>query len=243
MSTKITTAAELAKRAIDVANNYKTLYVMGCFGAPMTATNKTRYCQNHAYNKAADRQKMIKAATADTFGFDCACLIKALLWGWIGDANHVYGGAKYAANSVPDISADGMISVCKEVSTDFSSIEVGEAVWMKGHIGIYVGDGLAVECTPAWKNCVQLTACNCTKSGYTRRNWTKHGKLPYVTYEKKTPAKLETGNDIVWELINGKHKIEISEVDRAIRALDKAKKDTEFSSLYWILYKLVNGNK
>lgn len=182
MSTKITTGAQLAARAKDVAQNYKTLYVMGCFGAPMNATNKKRYCANHSYNKAADRQAMINAASADTFGFDCVCLIKGLLWGWCGDASKTYGGAGYAVNGVPDIGADSMIGVCKDVSTDFSKIEVGEAVWCKGHIGIYIGGGLAVECTPAWKNCVQITACNCTKSGYSRRNWTKHGKLPYVSY-------------------------------------------------------------
>ena len=79
-----------------------------------------------------------------------------------------------------------MIKVCKNVSTDFSHIEVGEAVWMEGHIGVYVGDGLAVECTPKWKNKVQITACNRSVSGYNRRNWTKHGKLPYVTYEAET---------------------------------------------------------
>lgn len=182
MSTKITTGAQLAARAKDVAQKYKTLYVMGCFGAPMNAANKKRYCANHTYNKAADRQAMINAASADTFGFDCVCLIKGLLWGWCGDATKTYGGAGYAVNGVPDIGADSMIGVCKDVSTDFSKIEVGEAVWCKGHIGIYIGGGLAVECTPAWKNCVQITACNCTKSGYSRRNWTKHGKLPYVSY-------------------------------------------------------------
>lgn len=125
---------------------------------------------------------MIKAASADTFGFDCVCLIKGLLWGWSGDGSKTYGGAKYAVNGVPDIGADTMITKCSGVSTDFSKVEVGEAVWCKGHIGIYIGGGLAVECTPKWKNCVQVTACNCTKSGYNRRNWTKHGKLPYVTY-------------------------------------------------------------
>lgn len=55
--------------------------------------------------------------------------------------------------------------------------------------------------------------------------------------------KLETGNDIVWELMNGKHKIEINEVSRAVKAVDEARKSPNFSSLYWILYKLVNGNK
>lgn len=182
MATKITTGAALAERAKDVAQNYKTLYVMGCFGAPMTAANKTRYCQNHSYNTAAARQRMIKAASADTFGFDCVCLIKGLFWGWSGDKNKTYGGATYASNQVPDISADGMIKVCKDVSTDFSKLCIGEAVWMSGHIGVYIGGGLAVECTPKWNNCVQITACNQTISGYNRRNWTKHGKLPYVTY-------------------------------------------------------------
>lgn len=56
------------EKLIDAAQNHKTLYVMGCFGAPMTAANKTRYTQNHSYNKQAARTAMIKAASADTFG-------------------------------------------------------------------------------------------------------------------------------------------------------------------------------
>ena len=72
-------------------------------------------------------------------------------------------------------------------------------------------------------------------------------KFPYIAAEvnkrlKAKIPKLESGNDIVWELMNGKHKIEITEVQRAVKALDKAKSNPEFASLYWILYKLVNGN-
>ncbi len=180
------TNIELANRLKDIAMNYKTLYVMGCFGAPMTASNKKRYTQNHSYNRQAARTAMINAASVDTFGFDCVCLIKGVLWGWKGEKNAVYGGASYACNGVPDIGADTMITVCKNVSTDFSKIEIGEAVWMEGHIGVYVGDGLAVECTPRWDNKVQITACNRSVSGYNRRNWTKHGRLPYVTYTQQT---------------------------------------------------------
>lgn len=191
---KITTAAQLAEKCVEVAKKYKTLYIMGCFGAPMTSANKARYTNNHSYNKQSARTAMINAATADTFGFDCVCLIKGLLWGWEGDKSKNYGGATYTTNGVPDIGADAMIKVCKELSTDFSKIEVGEAVWTDGHIGIYVGDGLAVECTPSWKNCVQLTACNCTKNGYPRRNWKKHGKLPYVTYTGKDESEAKKEN-------------------------------------------------
>lgn len=179
------TNKELVKKLKDIATNYKTLYVMGCFGSPMTEANKTRFCNNHSYNKQIARQNMIKSASADTFGFDCVCLIKGVLWGWNGDKNKVYGGATYASNGVPDIDADMMFARCTEQSADFNNIEIGEAVWCKGHIGVYIGDGLAVECTPSWKNCVQITACNRTIAGYNRRNWTKHGKLPYISYIKE----------------------------------------------------------
>ena len=184
-------ATELVNKAVDIAKNYKTLYVMGCFGAPMTAANKKRYTTNHSYNKAAARVKMINAASEDTFGFDCVCLIKAILWGWDGDKNATYGGAKYESNNVPDIGADSMIKKCPDASTTgWDSMEVGEVVWTTGHIGIYIGDGLAVECTPKWKNCVQITAvANIgSKSGYNARTWKKHGHIPYVEYSGQTEA-------------------------------------------------------
>ena len=195
MST-IMTASEFVKKVKDVAENYKTLYVMGCFGAPMTAANKKRYIEHHSYNQQATRTKMINEATTDTFGFDCVNLIKGILWGWTGDKTKSYGGAKYAINGVPDTNADGMIKLCADVTTDFSKIEIGEALWCKGHIGVYIGDGLAVECTPSWKNKVQITAVKNigTKSGYNARTWTKHGKLPYIDYSanKKPIASLSS---------------------------------------------------
>ncbi len=189
------TNKELVAKCIDIAENYKTLYVMGCFGAPLTGANVSRYCKNHEYNRAADRTRMIQAAANQSppvFGFDCVNLIKGILWGWSGDASRTYGGAVYPtasainAGACPDIGADGMIAKCKAVSTTgWDKMMVGEAVWMSGHIGVYIGDGLAVECTPRWKNCVQITAvANIgAKSGYNARKWTKHGKIPYITYE------------------------------------------------------------
>ena len=187
MAEKVMTGKRLAEAARNAAGNYRTLYVAGCFGAPMTQANKKRYTQNHDYNRAADRTRLINAAAPDTFGFDCVCLVKGLLWGWTGDASKEYGGAAYASNGVPDIGEDQMIAMCNRVSTDFSGIEAGEAVWLPGHIGIYIGDGLAVECTPAWKNGVQVTAVGSlgAKAGYNTRTWAKHGKLPWVDYSAK----------------------------------------------------------
>lgn len=193
-------------KLIDIANNYKTLYVMGCFGAPMTAKNKTRYINNGAHNKynaRPERKRMINAASEDTFGFDCVCLIKGVLWGWCGDKTRTYGGAGYAVNGVPDIGADGMINKCLNVSTTgWANMVPGEAVWLSGHIGVYIGNGLAVECSPAFANKVQITAVGNigSKSGYNTRKWTKHGKLPYLDYSDQTatsqpsaPAQPSTG--------------------------------------------------
>ena len=171
------------EKLIDAAQNHKTLYVMGCFGAPLTASNKKRYTQNHEYNRRAARTKMIQAASADTFGFDCVCLIKGILWGWSGDKSKGYGGATYASVGVPDIGADTMIGRCLGVTTgNWAGMTPGEALWVPGHIGVYIGDGLAVECSPAFENDVQITAVGNIgkKAGYNTRTWTKHGRLPYV---------------------------------------------------------------
>lgn len=181
------TNKEFASIARFIARTFKTLYVSGCFGAPMTAENKERYTRNTAYNQKTERTVKIKSATSSTYGFDCVCLIKGILWGWCGNMWDTYGGAVYKSNNVPDINEREMIKRCTGVSTNFSKIRVGEVVWMPGHIGIYVGGGLTVECTPAWADGVQITALHniANLPGYNGRTWTKHGKLPWVEYDSE----------------------------------------------------------
>ena len=197
----IKTGQELAAAAQAAATNHKTLYVMGCFGAPLTTKNKARYTTNHAYNRQRARAAKINAASAATFGFDCVGLIKGLLWGWIGAQGKTYGGASYVSHGVPDLNADTMITRCADVSTSFSGIQPGEVVWTDGHIGIYIGGGLAVESTPSWADGVQITAVlNIgTKAGYHGRRWKKRGKLPYIVY-----TATKTVDDIAREVIAGK---------------------------------------
>ncbi len=183
---KIMTAAELVAKAKDIALNRPSLYVMGAFGAPASDRSRARYTASnaHEYNLRPANKAKILAAADGTWFFDCVGLIKGLLWGWQGDTNAVYGGATYQAHDVPDINADSMIGACSDVSKNFAGIVPGEAVWKKGHIGIYVGDMLAVECTPAWYDRVQITAVGNLGgvAGYNVRTWTKHGKLPWVDY-------------------------------------------------------------
>lgn len=191
----IKTAKELVAACLDAANNRKTLYVMGCFGAPMTEKNKSRYIGSYSFNRKPEREAKIRAASADTFGFDCVCFIKGLLWGWSGDATQVYGGARYQSNGVPDMNADAMLKACTEVSEDFSNIVPGEFLWLPGHCGIYVGDGLAAEATYEPDEGVQLQCVlpMGVKPGMAATGWVKHGKLPWVRYEAEPEAPRNPG--------------------------------------------------
>jgi hypothetical protein len=169
------TASEFVKRLKAIATDHDTVYAWGMFGSRITAKTVEAKAKQYPGWYTEDRiNRMLRLDSA--WGFDCVGLVKAVLWGWSPD-----NGAKYAANGVLDLSADGMIGRCSDVSADFRTLEVGEFLWMKGHCGVYIGNGLAVESTPKWSGGVQITALG-RKTGYNTRTWTKHGKLPYVAY-------------------------------------------------------------
>lgn len=185
----VMTSAELCARALDIADNYKTSYMLGPWGWPANnkmiarATSNGRYAQQ---NKAWLPQA--NAIKDRGFLFDCIGLLKGILWGWSGDLGRTYGGAGYELHGFLDWGADTVIQKCREVSTDFSTIVPGEAVWMDGHIGVYVGDGVVVESTPKWQGGVQRSTLANTAGAQNlpgtagSRRWTKHGKLPWVDY-------------------------------------------------------------
>ena len=169
----------------------KTLYVMGGWGFPLNDANKER-TQKNSYNRREERKKLIDNASSDTFAFDCCGLCKAIMWGWCGDVNAKNGGAVYASNGFPDYDAkEIMLNLTTEQSTDFSKVDPGEFLWLDGHCGIYLGDGLAIESTPAWKDGVQITVvrnvCKEAVSAYPFRTWTYHGHLKNIDYSSKYP--------------------------------------------------------
>lgn len=113
--------------------------------------------------------------------WDCSGLLKGILWGYPENG-------KYASNGVLDQNADTIISNCLNISNDFNNIDAGEIVWIKGHIGIYIGNGQVVEATPKWNNGVQITTCKNISSGQKERKWLKHGKSPYIKYSQENIA-------------------------------------------------------
>lgn len=177
------TGKELANKALEISLQYKTLYVNGTFGWLLNKPMKER-CKKKPY-LSEDRKRMIDNATEDTFAFDCCGLVKGIIWGWDGKKDYpYYGGATYTSAELSDINELGLIQSCKDVSDDFCNIQTGELVYMNGHCGIYIGDNHCVECSPAWKNGVQVTSI-VKEEGYNTRTWEKHGKLPQIDYEYK----------------------------------------------------------
>lgn len=137
---------EFAKKVKNAAQNCKTVYGWGTFGWPWNQTAFDRVSKQYpGFYSSAKKAELTPFLGKDYFSFDCVGLIKAILWGWNSDKGKTYGGSIYQANGVPDIDANVMLNRCSGVSTDFSKIEVGEALWKQGHIGVYIGDGKAVE--------------------------------------------------------------------------------------------------
>lgn len=183
---------EFVKKALEIANNADTVYMMGTFGASLTESLILQKAKQYPRYYSAGRQTYLKNIAANApWAFDCVGLIKGILWGWIADRSRSFGGAVYRSNSVPDISANTMAKQCLERNTAMENILPGEAVYMDGHIGIYIGDGKVVESTLTGKyDGVVITGLN-------ERKWTGHGKLPWITYEDGSVSPAEPEETVV----------------------------------------------
>jgi len=178
----IFTNEQYAANLVTIARDQDTVYGWGAIGSPASyGNNRSRY--NVPY------------APDGSFIFDCSGFVyKAIPLGWYGDQKRVYGGADPAKN--PELyNCNDILSMCSDVSSDFSNIMVGEVLYMKGatcgHVGLYIGNGQAVECTTDFTGgCVITEVKNCgidTGIPY-KRTWLKHGKLPFLNYIEPAPV-------------------------------------------------------
>ena len=210
----------------DAAQDYNTVYMKGVFGAPVTEyTLRVKSAQYPEWYTKSKLKELEKLIGKNYFGFDCVCLVKGILWGWNGNSDHIYGGATYGSGGVADLGVEPMANICSELTDDFSVIQKGELLFMPGHVGVYLGDGLCCECTPIWENGVQITGVRNVgaPAGYNMRTWKTHGKHPAIRYNIPTvlgdvdgDGKV-TANDynMVREAYLGKRDLTIEQFKRA----------------------------
>lgn len=101
---------------------------------------------------------------------DCAGLIKG--YGWLDPAA---GVICYASNDIPDLCADDIYRAATEKGGMDSMPEIqGLAVWMDGHIGIYIGRGAVIE--------AMTTTRGVVKTELKSRGWLAWLKVPGILY-------------------------------------------------------------
>jgi len=101
---------------------------------------------------------------------DCTGLIKGYSW-----YDPETGSISVGTNGMPDIGCDDLYLKSKEYGSISSIPEIpGLAVWKKGHIGIYVGNGEVVE--------AYTTKSGVIRSQLSDRGWTRWFKIPYINY-------------------------------------------------------------
>ena len=213
-----------------IATKQKTVYAWGMFGSIITKARVDGKAKQYPFWYTDHKVNTIFAplygSDPPVWGFDCVGLVKGVLWGFCADTSKTYGGAVYASCGVPDLSADGMIGRCSNVSNNFGSISVGEFLWMKGHCGVYIGNGQVVESSPKWKNGVQITSLS-------DRTWLKHGKLPWVEYGESINAEgVRSTVTIELQVLEyGSKGGEVKTLQRILKALGHNGRDTKALSI------------
>lgn len=142
-------------------------YWYGTFGQKATKSllnAKTKQYPKHYTPKRMDKYKMQLGARVH----DCIGLIKGYLW-----SNSPTSSPKY--NESQDVSANGMLKLCKEQGKISTLPEIpGVLVFMKGHVGVYIGKGKVIEARGFNYGVVETALED--------RKWTSWGKCPWITY-------------------------------------------------------------
>ena len=144
-------------------------YVWGTFGQVFTRSMYKAKVEQYP-DEVGSYAEFIKANWVGGRTADCVGLIKG--YGWF-DAET--GQINYGTNGMPDVGADGVYYNASEKGTIDTIPEIpGLAVWHKGHIGIYIGDGQVIHASGTRVGVVQTPIGS---SG-----WTHWLKIPYISY-------------------------------------------------------------
>ena len=176
---------EYCKKQLDV----DTIYVLGTCGWDFTSALLEQKCNQLAWNQQ-NRAFLEKYVDQGKKAFDCCGLIKAYLWdeGYDGKTDENEQMMYDRANE------KGLISTIPEIP--------GVLVFMDGHVGVYVGNGMVVESTPS-----NVSGWGVQIHPLVGRGWTKWAKYKHIKYEEEKMADqiVEVGSIIS---IPGVHRVD-----------------------------------
>lgn len=145
-------------------------YVWGTYGNVLTESLLDYKVEQYP-DGVGQYEDFIRTHWLDGRTTDCVGLIKG--YGWL-DADTL--AIRYGTNGMPDIGANTMYrSATVKGSMDTMPDTPGLAVWMDGHIGVYIGNGEVIEASSTKRGVV--------KTQLEGRGWTAWLKVPYISYK------------------------------------------------------------
>lgn len=159
-------------------------YVWGTYGHVLTRSYYEAKLEQYPEG-VGNYADFIKANWMGKRTADCVGLIKGYCW-FDPEAQSI----GYAVNGMPDIATEQMIEWCDEKGSMDTMPEIpGLLLWKDGHVGVYIGDGYAIE--------AMGTRYGVVKTKVAGRGWQKWGKIPCIEYIEETeePALTEDGVD------------------------------------------------
>lgn len=150
-------------------------YVWGTFGGVLTRSLLDYKLTQYPEDLAPDRA-YIEANYLDRRTTDCIGLIKG--YGWLDGET---GAICYGSNGMPDLNADAMYEAAVAAGAAHGTMDTlpevpGVCLWKKGHAGVYIGGGYAVEAMNTRNGVVKTVVAN--------RGWAAWYNLPYIDYEE-----------------------------------------------------------
>ena len=148
-------------------------YVMGTFGQVLTVDLLEAKLQQLP-DAIGPYEDFIRANYLGVRTADCIGLIKGYSW-----YDPETGNINYGSNGMPDVSADQIYAQAAEKGSMSNMPEIpGLILHANGHVGIYIGNGYAIE--------AMGTRYGVVKTRVAARSWTHWLKIPYINYIEET---------------------------------------------------------
>lgn len=166
------TSIEFVNASIDIYNKLVTTYAKGGYGQYIDTATYNALCNQYLWNK-----QHFDASWLGTYATDCICWIKGVLSGW--RYNVKITPAMYC-KTIPDFT-DAQWGASLYDCVPISEAKAGYGLWKKGHAGICIGNGYALDSNYSVKN-GKVVENGITLRKLTDVAWEKAGKSPYIDY-------------------------------------------------------------